>query len=372
MNSAHSPSPQASQESLAGAFELFVQASQALEQQYAVLSRQVESLNADLLLAHQRMNTLLNALPAGVILVENGLVSHANQAAQDWISGIGTGAVWQIPAMWKPGVGPDEYHVDVNGQQATLQLLQVHDGSRSVIQIQDITANLKTLEENERLDRLAAMGKMSAGIAHQIRTPLATALLYASHIAQGSLTPDQQQTFATKLRTQLLNLEKMAREMLQFIRMKPIEPQWIGLNDLAQEAQQSLEALSAEKNIAIHLDLQSDCPQVHVEKPRVLSALVALLENALQISPPHTVITLSTRADSQHARWVITDQGPGISADMLPRLFEPFATSRSTGTGLGLAIAQNAIRSHRGDITAHNLPAGGACFTITLPCLSHW
>ena len=367
MNPAPIPPASDSPESLAGAFELFVQASQALEQQYAVLSRQVETLNADLLLAHQRMNTLLTALPAGVILVENGIVSHVNQAAQHWITGLKTGSTWGIPDHWEPGSGPDEYHVKLNGQAVTLQLLQVNDGLRSVIQIQDITANLKTLEENERLDRLAAMGKMSAGIAHQIRTPLATALLYASHLSQSTLTAEQQQQFATKLRTQLLNLEKMAREMLQFIRMQPIEQQWVGMNDLATEAQQSLEALSAEKSIDIRLDLQVHNPHVHIEKPRVLSALVALLENAIQISPPHKIITLSTRANSQGAQWTVVDQGPGISPDMQPRLFEPFATSRSTGTGLGLAIAQSAIRSHRGDITAHNLPEGGACFTITLP-----
>jgi two-component system sensor histidine kinase FlrB len=103
----------------------------------------------------------------------------------------------------------------------------------------------------------------------------------------------------------------------------------------------------------------------------VVSALVAILENAIQHSVDGQTIHVHTQADHLRGMLTIEDNGPGIASDMLPRLFEPFATNRVTGTGLGLAIAQNAIRSHRGEITVQNKAEGGALFTVALPSMAN-
>lgn len=356
---------------LAGAFELFVEASQALEQQYAALSLQVETLNADLVQANDRLNVLLNALPAAVILIENEQISHFNQAAKQLVPALTTGTPWTTPANWKSGQGPDEFHLSTSSGTRTLQAQRVQDGWRSVIQIQDITANLRTLEENERVDRLAAMGKMSAGIAHQLRTPLSTALLYASHLCTPELDTQDRVTFAQKLKNQLVHLEKMASDMLQFIRSRPLKTQTIPLDELVQEAMQTLDGLAQQKNVKIKATLQAEGCVVSVERPSVVSALVAILENAIQSSTSGASVQIATMTDRMRGQVHIQDQGPGIAPDMLPRLFEPFATNRVTGTGLGLAIAQNAIRSHRGEINAHNRAEGGAVFTVTLPVMAN-
>jgi two-component system sensor histidine kinase FlrB len=242
---------------------------------------------------------------------------------------------------------------------------------RSVIQIQDITANLRTLEDSERVDRLAAMGKMSAGIAHQLRTPLSTALLYASHLCTEELELQDRVNFAKKLQNQLIHLEKMAGEMLQFVRARPHKTQIIALDDLVSEALQTLEGLSQEKHIELSVSLKADNCMVSVERPSVVSAFIAILENAIQCSSPGQTIVVQTQADHLRGQLSIEDNGPGIAEDMLSRLFEPFATNRVTGTGLGLAIAQNAIRSHRGEITAQNKPEGGALFVVALPSMAN-
>lgn len=356
---------------LAGAFELFVEASQALEQQYAALSLKVEALSADLVQANDRLNVLLNALPAAVVLIENNHVSHFNQAAEQLIPGLQTGQTWSTPADWTAGHGPDEFHLHAPSGVRTLQAQRVQEGLRSVIQIQDITANLRTLEESERVDRLAAMGKMSAGIAHQLRTPLSTALLYASHLCTPELAAQDRVSFAQKLKNQLVHLEKMASEMLQFIRSRPQKTQIIALDELVREAMQTLEGLAQQKSIAIHADLQARDCLVSVERPSVVSALVAILENAIQSSVRGQTVHIASLADHLRGQVRIEDSGPGIAPDMLPRLFEPFATNRVTGTGLGLAIAQNAIRSHRGEINAQNKADGGALFTVALPSMAN-
>ena len=108
------------QADLTGAFELFVNASRTLEQQYASLTSQVEALSADLVLAHDRLEALLNALPAAVILIENGQVSHFNAAAMRLAPSLKTGAAWAPPKDCYPGSGPDEFHLDLGSDTRTL------------------------------------------------------------------------------------------------------------------------------------------------------------------------------------------------------------------------------------------------------------
>jgi two-component system sensor histidine kinase FlrB len=367
-SAATAPLPSANE--LAGAFDLFVQASQALERQHASLTLKVDALSADLVKANARLNTLLDALPAAVILVEDGQITHFNPAARQLVPGLQTQVAWALPPDWVAGEGPNEYHFQSEDQRKTVQLQQIVHPEGSVIQIQDITDNLRMLEESERVDRLAAMGKMSAGIAHQLRTPLSTALLYASHLCNPDLDKLDQLDFANRLQSQLLNLNKLAGNMLQFIRARPQKMQVMSLDELIQEACDSLEALQQQRQIALALDLQAQGCQVSVEKASIVAALVGIMENALQVCSPGQRIRVSTQSDHLRAVITIEDNGPGIDPQMMESLFDPFATNRTSGTGLGLAIARNAIRSHRGDISARNLPQGGACFTVALPCMA--
>ena len=357
---------------LAGAFDLFVQASQTLEKQHTVLSQKVDALSADLVKANQRLHTLLDALPAAVILVEQGAVTHVNPAARQLLPQLQISSAWHLPEAWLPGEGPNEYQFEEQGTRRTVQMQQIVNPHGSVIQIQDITDNLRTLEESERVDRLAAMGKMSAAIAHQLRTPLSTALLYASHLTSPELSAQDQQDFAKRLQGQLLSLNKLSSNMLQFIRTRPLKTGQWPVDDLVKEAVQSLEALRQDRQMTIHLELNAPGHLVSVEKSSLVSALVGIVENALQVCSAGQAIHIRTQADAAHVRIVIEDEGPGIAPDMIDSLFDPFATSRISGTGLGLAIARNTIRSHRGDIAAHNRPEGGACFTVSLPSLEHF
>jgi len=364
--------PQPSANELAGAFDLFVQASQALERQHAALSQKVDALSADLVRANERLNTLLDALPAAVILVEEGVVTHLNPAARQLLPRLATPSTWRVPEDWHTGEGPNEYQFGEGNQRRTVQLQQIVHPHGSVIQIQDITENLRTLEESERVDRLAAMGKMSAAIAHQLRTPLSTALLYASHLCNPDLDKKDQLDFAQRLQSQLLSLNKLSANMLQFIRSRPLKTSQWPLDDLVTEAVQSLEGLQQDREVEMVLSLDAKGRQVAVEKSSIVSALVGIIENALQVCSPGQCIHIRTDTSPGHVRVQIEDDGPGIDADMMDSLFDPFATNRISGTGLGLAIARNAIRSHRGDISAHNRPQGGACFTVLLPSLEHF
>jgi two-component system sensor histidine kinase FlrB len=373
MNTAAVAPSQESATDLANTFELFISASHALERRHQELASKIDALNADLVRAHDQLQSLINVLPAGVVLVEQGRVTHFNAAAARWLPALQKDGPWALPEAWKAGAGPSEYLVQVAGRWHTLQIEHKRQGAQIVIQIQDITENLRRLGETERIDRLAAMGKMSAGIAHQFRTPLSTAMLYASFLVEADLNDTQRTDFAKRVHGQLMNLEKLAGQMLQFIKPVMHQPELLTPDELAHEALAQVEALAQQRGVALHCitDPAADC-LISCDKASLVSAVVAVLENAIQVSAAADEIVLRTRRQGMRVDIEVEDSGPGIAADMLDSLFEPFSTSRSNGTGLGLSIAMNTVRHHRGDIQAANREPCGARFLIQLPCMSRF
>ena len=357
---------------LVSAFELFAGASSAIERQHAELTTHLDKLRQDLGQANERLSVLIKALPAAVLLVEDGLVTHYNDAAQRLISPLQTQMPWKLPDSWVPGDGPNEFRTGDGQQARTMQVQQNHSQGRVVVQIQDITDNLRTLEENERVSRLAAMGKMSAGIAHQLRTPLSTALLYAAHLSNEQLQTEDRRQFSSRLQEQLLKLEKLAGQMLQFIKPGLQQTQPLNIDDLARQVVAQVSGLSLRHGILIEQDFQTADALIEAERASLEAALVAILENAIQVSTRGQSVQVSTRQHPHRVEITIEDNGPGISSEMMGNLFEPFATDRISGTGLGLSIASNTIRRHRGDIMAENRPEGGARFTVALPCITQF
>jgi two-component system sensor histidine kinase FlrB len=317
----------------------------------------------------------MNAIPAGVILLENNIVLLHNPAVLHFLPSLGAGQSFEIPSNWQASIAPGEYLIssaDVSGskQAKTVQVIRIDEGSRSFIQIQDITANISLHQETQRENRLTAMGKMAAGIAHQFRTPLATALLYSSHLCDDNLAPEMSKEFANRLRKQLLDLEKLSQDMLRFISNRPTKTILVSAQQIIDEAQASIQALFESNDV--QLVLQSDIPATSmllVEPKSIPNALVAILENALSVSKPKDKVTLKAQVDAKKLMITIEDQGPGIASTIIDSLFEPFSTTSANGTGLGLSIAKNTIEAHRGTISVEN-SSHGAIFKITLPITS--
>ena len=353
--------------SLNEAFEYFIEASKALEAQQNVLQNQVTQLSQDLVVANARLKSLLDALPAAVILVEHGVVQNFNPAAAELLPGLTTQKTWSVPENWSQTEAPGEYSTTIGNRERSLHVDQVDFEQSSIIQIQDISDVIAARIENQRISQLAAMGKMSAGIAHQLRTPLSTAILYASHLKDSKLSPDQQALFADRLQKQLMNLEKLAGNMLSFLRNQPQKTEPCPIDALVDEAVSTVHGPCQAQGIALQAKLGAGAALVNVERQHLINAIVAILENAIQISSSGQAICVQTQIHDGGALVRIEDQGPGIAEDMMETLFQPFSTNRITGTGLGLSIANNAITSHGGLIQASNLPNGGARFDIQLP-----
>ena len=353
------------------AFAIFYAESQKLETQQTALQDKINQLSNELQKSNQRLAILLNAIPAGVILLENEVVLLHNPAVLIFLPALKPGVTFEIPTDWMASITPGEYVIAENGVhqrlQKTVQVIRINEGSRSFVQIQDITANILRHEETQRENRLAAMGRMAAGIAHQFRTPLATALLYASHLCDGEINADTAKEFADRLRKQLLDLEKLSQDMLRFISNKPNKAVLVNAAQIIEDAQSSIQFLFKAKQVSLSVTTSNiNHGSLLVEPKAISNAIVAILENALAVSKVNETVSLIATSDQQMLTIMISDQGPGIPKEILNSLFEPFATTSANGTGLGLSIAKNTIETHRGSITADSSKQG-AVFKINLP-----
>ena len=383
--SSRTPHPAEIASSLNSAFQMFLESSNGLQHQHEQLQRHINRLSADLHLANRRLRdeidekatmaaklgALLAALPAGVVLVEDNVITEFNPAAAEILPDLALGLPWKLPDTWTKTDVIEEYRATAQSDERYIQVRDAADAAdlRHIIQLLDVTENVRTRERMERETKLAAMGRMAAEIAHQLRTPLATATLYAGHLCNEETSTDDRKKFSVRLRQQLVHLEQLASSMLGFLRQRPKNPEVVPVEEMLQQAAQSIQPLFDERGIALELTIRGRNRVVTINRLQMHAALISLLENALGISPPGTTVRIASKTVGQHIEVCIEDEGPGIHPDVMSRLFEPFSTTRSNGTGLGLSIARTAVESHRGEIAAGNRPQGGAWFKLTLPCL---
>lgn len=222
-------------------------------------------------------------------------------------------------------------------------------------------------ESAQRRERLAAMGEMAARLAHQLRTPLATALLYASQLREPNLPADKRAGFAEKTVDRLHHLERLIEDMLLFVRGTGATSEPVATADLLHEVFQTMEPQVLARGLLFEMkDASAGC-MLQADRQALVGALLGLVENAQQASAAGGRICLAARVVEMELEIVVTDTGSGIAAETQARLFEPFFTTRSGGTGLGLAIVRAVAEAHGGSISVRSAPGSGSEFLMRLP-----
>lgn len=232
------------------------------------------------------------------------------------------------------------------------------------LQKQLATAN----EALHRSKRLAALGEMAAGIAHEVRNPLASIQLYAGMLVEDLADRPPQQSLATKICSAVRGLDGIVGDVLVYAR--PLQPHSVVLDvsELFDRAVQTHAAQIDESEIRVVYHIET--PRICVDPDLFHQALLNLIRNAIDAMGRDGVLTLSASRANGVSRLVVQDSGPGISAEDVDRIFNPFFTTRATGTGLGLPIVHRIVDAHGGSIVASSGAQGGAVFTLCLPDVS--
>jgi len=318
----------------------------------------------------QRLQSVLDLLPGGVIVIDGqGVVRDANPVGLELLGEPLVGHPWRevIGRCFAPR-RDDGHEISLrNGRRLSIATRSLAGEPGQLVLLTDLTETRRLQDQLARHERLSSLGRMVASLAHQIRTPLSTALLYASHLEQGGLSEQQQQRFAGSLKARLHELEHQVRDMLIFARGD------LPLNDRLSPAAllSALRSAGEPRLQGASVRWQCDVQGVEVlcNRDTLVGALLNLIENALQASvgAPRLKVHLYRRDET--VRVCISDCGKGIDAETLGRLGEPFFTTRTTGTGLGLAVAKAVARAQQGDLQLRSRPGRGTCALMSLPLI---
>lgn len=368
------------------AFALFNATSVQLTQQFETLQQQVSHLSEELAASNQalqqqlsekdalarRVSSLLAALPAGVLELDaEGVITAANWAAEQWFGPDLPSQRWLDVAVkhLRPTLSPEEWELlDGQGQHRARLAIQTTAGANGegqILLVTDLTGHYLLQQQLEQHKKLAAMGEMAAGLAHQLRTPLATALLYVSHLGNPQLPDAQRQKFTEKTTARLHDLEGLIADMLLFVRGSNHEQEAFDAGPVLQDALATV--LPHAQARSCQLNGPATLPPIPLTGSRTAlqGAVINLLENAVSFAQ-HTV-TLEVGLQHGWLQLNISDDGPGIPPEQQSRVFEPFFTTRNEGTGLGLAIVKRVAEDHGGAVSLHSTPNQGCRFEVVLP-----
>lgn len=324
-----------------------------------------------------RLNHILQVMPAGVVVVDgNGWVKQANQLAADLLGEPLVGQRWRtiIHRSFKPQADDGHEVSLIDGRKVKLSITPLVNEPGQLIVLTDLTETRQLQQRIGHLQKLSSLGKMVASLAHQIRTPLSAAILYAANLSNNTLSKESRSSFADKLQSRLRDLESQVNDMLLFAKSGSEQVvSRISLQSLLQEVQAGAEVMLSRQDALLQVNLPD--PDIHIlgNKVALAGALQNLIHNALGFKPVGAIIELTASRDVQHANRVnisVADNGPGIKKEHLKQIFEPFFTTRPHGTGLGLAVVKTVAQSHQGKISVTNNLNGGACFTLRLPVLA--
>lgn len=373
------------------AFSLFNEASAQLTGVYQELQQQVERLTGELAVANvelrrqllekealsQRLSHLLSAMPAGVVVLDQlGVIIELNPAARELLGESLIGLAWQEVATRAlvQTVVPHEWDLaPVSGavsRRVSISSSPLDAAGGQVLLIHDMTEAYAMQRELQRHQRLSAMGEMAAGLAHQLRTPLATALLYAAHLKKLELPENERIRFAEKVLARLHHLEHLIQDMLSFVKGDGGGQDVVRMSSVLVDLQQVMEPQMLERGLDFHIQDDSQGAAVLGSRKALTGAVLNLLENAMQACREGGRVGLRCEVgDDGQLSIAVVDNGKGVDAATQERLFEPFYTTRTDGTGLGLAIVRGVVEAHRGSVQFKSAPGHGSEFILRLPTL---
>jgi two-component system sensor histidine kinase AtoS len=235
----------------------------------------------------------------------------------------------------------------------------------------DITEQLRAEEEMQRANQMTLVGQMAAGLAHEIKNPLAGVKVSLDVLAADLELQEEDQEVFARVVNEVNRMEKLLKNFLNYAR--PPQPHFdlVDVNRLLDSSLKNVElTISNKKDLSIHFerDLFTGLPQIEADPSQLQQVLLNLLLNAIDtIEGSGTITAISRMNGSDYVGIEISDTGKGMNEASLEKIFNPFFTTKTKGTGLGLSICKRLIEQHGGNIEVHSSVDSGTSFVITLP-----
>ncbi len=375
-----STSPNAQE--LRDAFEIFNRQSGLLEESYRDLQDTVESLTRQLRqeqsarLAElvqkerlgRRLSELLETLPGAILVIDGaGIIRQQNSQASALLNQPLIGCSWAaiVRREVRDG-GSEDGNIELrDGRWLSLSRRPLRSEAGEVLLLADVTESRRMSELRQRNERLTAIGEMTAEFAHQVRTPLASAMLYAGQLDRS--TPANERV-ADRITAGLHELKRMVNDMLGFAAGVRRSQEQIKVLDLLNDVRRSVHEQLGERT-DLRVSVEDEDLTIAANSDALKGALLNLVTNADQAGNGEADILLHGHRTGDSIHLCVTDDGPGIAEDMRAKVFEPFFTTRPQGTGHGLSVVKAVADAHGGDASV-STAGRGTCFSIQLPAHS--
>jgi two-component system sensor histidine kinase FlrB len=377
--------PQQSDDAVDSALDMFNRMSRQITDSYRTLESRVNQLSGELSeessqrqhelekkeqLADQ-LTTLLKALPAGVVVLDSqGVVTQTNPAAIGLLAEPLGGEHWidVIQRCFAPRQD-DGHEISLkDGRRVSIEIRTMENQPGQLILLTDMTETRQLQSQLAHAQRLSAMGKMVASLAHQIRTPLSAAILYGGHLTEANLDEEMRQRCANRLMSRLSHLEQQVRDMLIFARGETRMAEELPVTTLAAALKSAVDAIAERSGAQLILDTRGAEGHLLCNRDALVGACTNLVNNSIEAGA--TSVCLNLRGCDHELAIEVSDNGPGFDSAMALRLQEAFYTTKSHGTGLGLAVVQAVVNAHQGRFAMTSNGQGGAQATIYLPLLN--
>ena len=326
-----------------------------------------------------RLEHILTMMPVGVIVLNNrGVVQQSNPMAYDLLDGSdenpieGEDWVTVIQRSFSPQIDDGHEVSTHSGRRISISTCSLGSEPGQLVLLNDLTETRELQEGLNRYKRLSDMGNMVASLAHQVRTPLSTAMLYAGMLKENQLDEDQHNKYSEKVLDRLHNIEQQIRDMLLFAKGDCPANEVITSRDLEEEIKQSTESLVETSDSLCVLINHAPQASLLCHKEALVGAIQNIIDNSVQAVERNADIRIELmKFCDGYLKIQVSDQGPGFDTNKIPFMLEPFKTTKPRGTGLGLAVVNNVVKSHGGSLSIETDIGRGVTVTILLPLVKH-
>jgi two-component system, NtrC family, sensor histidine kinase HydH len=247
--------------------------------------------------------------------------------------------------------------------------LPVQDGVADLTQrVEQVVRQLQQRErEVRRSERLAAVGQLAAGVAHEIRNPLTSVQLLVQTARKDPSAGALTESDLAMIDDELGRIERSLKTFIDYARPPKLERVKCDLAAIIESGLNLIRGRADQQAVDIHFASPTDPITLDADTGQLRQVVVNLLLNALDAMATGGTLEILTRRDGVSAEFAVTDTGAGISSEIFPRLFEPFASAKETGLGLGLVVCKRIVEDHGGTLRGFNRPERGAAFVVQLP-----